>query len=413
MSDKIAKNVLYRLTEAIATSTILILQTSLLAQNLTKEQFGLYSLGVLWSLLFLIVSFSFSLPNILARELCQQKNTTQTISNVFALQASCGALLLIFTVLLVSSLSAFSGIRGAGYYAYISVGMLLAAPITMQGILVSEEKMKEVFVVRTLAFLINYLILFAIVKQNVNLQLIFLSHSVLPVVFAVGFFKLSEAQKFIDRSKINKAQIKEILIQSFPVMLTGLLTQFYNRVDVLILDSMRGPTEVASYTAAYKILDYLLIISSSIVAAIFPIIMRLSANPTALRRFYLKSSAALVALLLLLSTLVSLHSVYILKLLYSDAYTLGESTLRVLMLSVSFTALSSLSAVVLLAYKKQALYLRALFVCLILNIVLNYLLIPRYGHLGAAIATTATEAILLCFCATMSIKISSRSVAKD
>src|SRR5204863_7591166 len=80
-----------------------------------------------------------------------------------------------------------------------------------------------------------------------------------------------------------RAMIKPAL----PLMLNHLLATLFFRVDVLLLQPMRGDRELGYYATAYKFVDGVGIIPSAFTFAVFPVLSRMAAGqPDGLRRAY-------------------------------------------------------------------------------------------------------------------------------
>jgi len=65
---------------------------------------------------------------------------------------------------------------------------------------------------------------------------------------------------------------------SWPLMLNNLLSTFFFKIDVALLESMKGNTVVGLYSVAYKFMDALNILPASFTIAVFPIMSRYAAS---------------------------------------------------------------------------------------------------------------------------------------
>ena len=84
----------------------------------------------------------------------------------------------------------------------------------------------------------------------------------------------------------------------------------------------------------------------------------------------------------------------ILLLLYGSQLLAGTDTFKVLLLLVIVIPFELLVASIIIAADKQKYYMISAAIGLILNGLLNIILIPRYGMIGAGIAVVVTETVV-------------------
>ncbi|MGV3148137.1 hypothetical protein ACEE29_09550 [Streptococcus orisratti] len=88
----------------------------------------------------------------------------------------------------------------------------------------------------------------------------------------------------------------------------------------------------------------------------------------------------------------------IITLLSGDGYLLATPTLQATIVTVLFVGLSAfLGTNILVSLGKERVTIRASFVGILINILLNLLLIPRLASLGAGIATVVGEASMVLY----------------
>ena len=166
--------------------------------------------------------------------------------------------------------------------------------------------------------------------------------------------------------------------------------------DVLLLAFIVGAEPVGLYTAAYRICFVLLAIASALQSAYLPAIARaaLSGSPAladaAERAVHL---AAAVAAPLIVGGMVLATS--LMTTVYGPQFAEGAASLRLLILSIGFIFLGGTTHSILLV--RDRLHVETLIIggAAILNVSANIVLIPRYGAVGAAVATALAEAVIL------------------
>ncbi len=201
-------------------------------------------------------------------------------------------------------------------------------------------------------------------------------------------------------ARVDGAFQRHALRESFPLMLNNLLATLFFKVDVTLLEPIRGPQEVGWYSTGYKFVDAFNIIPSLFTFALFPVLSRQAANdPSALRRSYLLALKLLVMLALPVAVLTAALATPLVGLLGGSEYLpQGALALAILVWSIPFGWVNSVTNYVLIALGQQRGLTRAFAVALIFNVVLNLALLPRFGFAAAAAVTIASEIFEgLCF----------------
>ncbi|MEM9535670.1 MAG: flippase [Cyanobacteria bacterium P01_A01_bin.3] len=187
------------------------------------------------------------------------------------------------------------------------------------------------------------------------------------------------------------ASLKEGLL----LMSTSLLAIIYFRIDTIMLGFLRDLDAVAPYNVAYRLIEGLIYFPSILMIAFFPRLARAEQFKATFRRLLASLSAMGIAL----SLAVYLIAGAFISQFYGVEWLQATPLLKVLALSLFPICLGHLGTQALIALDRQHLYFMTSCVAVLVNIVLNFGLIPIYGALGAAWATVITEScvVLMCF----------------
>jgi O-antigen/teichoic acid export membrane protein len=190
---------------------------------------------------------------------------------------------------------------------------------------------------------------------------------------------------------------REMVGTSYPLMLNHLLATLFWRVDVTLLQPMKGDTVVGWYSTAYRFLDALNIIPSAFTTAIFPVMSRYAAEARhALVRTYAISLKILIIVSLPVALLTTYYADGIILVVGGQAYLPHAAiALRLLIWSIPFGFINSVTQYVLIAIDKQRFLTGAFVVGASFNLIANLLLIPTYGYQAAAVTTILSEIVLL------------------
>ncbi len=190
----------------------------------------------------------------------------------------------------------------------------------------------------------------------------------------------------------SRKRASTLLKQSFPLILSAVMVSIYMKIDTVMLKDV-GSAEVGIYNVAANISEAWYFIPVAIVTSVFPAIIH--AQKTDSER-YLKRLGNLYDLLVFISLpvaiMVSFLGPDLIHLIYKDAFPGAGEMLSIHIWSGIFVFLGSASSQYLLAegYTMTAFQRTALGA--VVNILLNFWLIPKYGGIGASIAT-----LIACF----------------
>lgn len=192
---------------------------------------------------------------------------------------------------------------------------------------------------------------------------------------------------------VDKKLISKLLKISWPMGLYLLVFSAYDRaVDSLMIQRYFGAREVAWYGLAYKIYGVLIQPAYFLVNGIFPILS--SKNNKNNKIFNLSAG------ILLLSSILIIFGVWLMaplmvSILAGSEFAASVGVLRILIVALLFAYMGHLVGFTLISKEGQKDMLGLGSVILIFNLMGNLMAIPRFGIMGAATVTVATEMLSL------------------
>lgn len=211
------------------------------------------------------------------------------------------------------------------------------------------------------------------------------------VILAFGY--LHFYQKKADRLfkwRYDKAAAKHLLSNSWPLAFSAILVSLYMKIDQLMVDNYLGSGELGVYSTVVQLSESWYFIPVAIVTSVFPAIMNAKRDDT---ERYQKRLQNMYDLMVWMSLSIAIVTTFIsplaYRIIYKEEFWSGAHVLSVHVWAGIFVFLGSASGQYLIAegYTKISLIRTA--VGAIVNISLNIYLIPKYGIMGAAIATLA------------------------
>ncbi|MBQ4602617.1 MAG: flippase [Clostridia bacterium] len=202
------------------------------------------------------------------------------------------------------------------------------------------------------------------------------------------FYKLNNGPKL----SFSFRKAKQLLSISCSYILSGLMVAIYGATDKLMLKQMLDEASVGYYALASSISVMWVFLLSAIIDSLKPDIMRYHNED---KKMYEEANRKLYAIIFYVSAFASLCIVIIaplfINIVYGEEYLPAVTPLRIVVWYVSFSYLGVARDIWIICEKKQK-YLKYIYIgSALMNIVLNYFMIPVFGASGAAIATVATQ----------------------
>jgi O-antigen/teichoic acid export membrane protein len=179
-----------------------------------------------------------------------------------------------------------------------------------------------------------------------------------------------------------------LLRDSWPLMLSTFVTIVYLRIDQVMLGTLAGTEEVGIYSAAVRLAEPWGFVSMAICSSVFPAIVKAGttdneAFDAQLQRLY--NLMALIGYTVAIPT--TFLSGWLVEVLYGPAYSKAGPLLTMLVWSSLFIHLGTARTVYMISRNWTRANFLSLLSGALINIVLNYFLIPSYGAMGAVIAS--------------------------
>lgn len=209
------------------------------------------------------------------------------------------------------------------------------------------------------------------------------------VVMNISFKKMLQRTDVIHDERISK-----IISISFPMLLTSTMTYITGQSGVIILIIFRSETEVGFYSVAVKLATATSLILASVNSVIAPKLSELFHTEKIEELFYIaqKSTKLIFFLSLPILMFLLIGGRYILSTFFGTDFVIAYPALAVLLFGQFINSSSGSTMLFMNMTDRQVLMRNIIFISAILQIGLNFILIPQMGMLGAAIAATFTLA---------------------
>lgn len=196
--------------------------------------------------------------------------------------------------------------------------------------------------------------------------------------------------------KVNKKYAYKNLFKiSLPILFSSMFLFISNWTDIFMLGSMVSKSEVGIYSAAYKLATISLIVILTVNIVIAPKIAELyhKKEQNQLKAEVRKANQLMTVLTLPIVAVLLLFRKFFLG-LFGLEFLSGETTLILLTIGFLFNAFSGTISPILNMTDYQKIFRNLTLAMAVLNIGLNYFLIPQYGIDGAAFASLLSQLFL-------------------
>ena len=174
------------------------------------------------------------------------------------------------------------------------------------------------------------------------------------------------------------------------------ITNIYDRIDVVLLSALAGSLAVGIYAAPYRILNGIQILPFALMSALLPAISGTTGNENENdQQLCSRMTGFFYSLALFPVLAVTLLARPLVLLLLGNSFAESTPVLRILIWATIPMFVNFGLNTFLLARSHEKKFLRTTVVCAVVNIVANLILIPRFSYFAAAAVTILTEAVLL------------------
>lgn len=214
-----------------------------------------------------------------------------------------------------------------------------------------------------------------------------IDYIVLSAILLIAY-KKNGGEKF----RVSFKRGKEVLSKSYHYILSGLMVAIYGQTDKLMLKQMLSETEVGYYAIATSICAMWTFVLTAIIDSMYPTIVNSFKQD---KELFEKKNRQLYAIVFYVSMFVSicftLLGNIVIKILYGQAYMDSAAPLKIVTWYTAFSYLGVARNAWVVCKNKQKYLKYIYFSSAILNVALNFIMIPAYGASGAAFASLITQ----------------------
>lgn len=217
-------------------------------------------------------------------------------------------------------------------------------------------------------------------------------YSLMFSYFIVFFISLYYVLKLFNKKepdgKLSNLSTKSVIFTSLPMMLSTAMSLIILQTDILMLGAMVEAEQVGIYAIIVKLATLTIFLLTSVNVVIAPKISELfySGKIIELKKLLLKTTSLISIFTLPIVLILIFFGKEILE-IFGKEFTIGYSALIILLIGQIINILAGPVEFFLnmTGHQKNLNYI--VITSAIINIILNFILIPKYGFMGAAFAS--------------------------
>jgi polysaccharide transporter, PST family len=363
------------------------------ARYLGPEQFGLLNYSMAFVALFFPLA-SLGLEEIVIREITNKPaDKDELLGSAFGLKLIGGCLSLLIATMIVFLYRSDSS-------SWIIVSILAGSYIFQSFDVIilwfnAQTQSKYAVLAGSVAFFVTTLVKILLIQLHASLlafACVSLLESLIVMLNLILLYQRSN-QSFLNW-KPNLKYAKQLIQKSYPMIFSGVATVLYLKIDQIMLGQMLGDKVVGIYSVAVRISEIWYFIPVAIASSVTPKLISLRQNDI---EQYHRKMQSIFNIVVLIAYVISIGLSFLAEPLilhlYGPAYVSSISILMVHIWSSVFVFLVVIRGIFLIAEDLAMVYMQTTILGALTNILLNFVLIPRYEGLGAAVATVFSYAV--------------------
>jgi len=390
-AKRIARNSIILFGSNVISKSFTFLYIIFMARHLGKADFGVFSFAFAFCGLFVLLT-DFGLDKLTVREVSRDKQAAGKYIGNFVLIKIILGVCTFGLIALVINVMGYSN-------PTLSVVYLLGLHIVIRSfsnifyaVIQANERMEYVSFGLILGNVLLFLGVLFIVGQNYDVTafgLIFVIVSAIDLGYA---FWICVKKFAAPKLEIDWTFWKESIRTAWPLGVMLIFVMFYFRTDTIMINLMIGDPDVGLYSAAYRITEVPALIPGLLMLAIFPVLSSLfKSSKISFGRTYALTLRYLFYLAVPIAMVLTLIARPLVMLFYDIEYIDSARAVQVLVWATAIMFMTMVQGSTFVAANKQMVSMKIGAAAVVLNIIMNFFLIPKYSYVGASIATVITE----------------------
>ncbi len=391
MAKSVKKNYIYNLIYQIVAIILPFITTPYLSRVLGATNIGIYGYTLSISAYFILFG-SLGIALYGQREIAYEQNNIKKYSKSFIEILSLRIITMTISLALFYLIFCING-EFNNYFKILTLE-LIANTLDISWFFQGLEEFKKTVGRNLIIKTISVILIFIFVKTKNDLNIYFIIYTVSILIGNLSLWLY--LPKFITLKYIKKLNLKKHFKATLVLFIPQIAIQIYTILDKTMLGTIIvNKAEVGYYTQAEKMIKLMLTIITSLGTVMLPrIASSYAKGDSETIKIYITRAFNLVFLISIpmIVGIVCISNVFV-PWFFGKGYDKVIPIMIILTPILLFIGMSNVIGMqYLLPTKKQKEYTYSVIIGAIVNFLINIILIPRYGAIGAAIGTIIAEA---------------------
>ncbi len=386
----ILSNVLSGFTRILTSNIIQLVSIVVISRELGPEMQGIYVLSLLFpSTLAMLLNLGISGANIyyIGKGKVSYSTAWHTCIYLYKRLLLVGVGLLFIALFISYNLNYSTGV--SAFWPIVIFPILLFSPI-LASFFQATESFKfynRIILIQPAILLIC--VLASVLLDVIDVDLILLFFSISHIITLSVVFK-EHKKNVVREAKFSRRYLKLAIRYGSRVHISNILSFLNYKIDLFMIGFFLNPASVGIYSIAIQISEKLWIISQSISTVLFPRLSNLKnahEKKIKITSFSIKVTMYLTTLgAMVLYLIADWTVVYI----FGSGYSQVPDVIIYMIPGVVSLSVSRVIANFIAAHGKPEINMYGTLVVLIVAVIMNLILIPKFGLVGGAIATSVS-----------------------
>lgn len=391
MSKSLTNSVVL-ISEKIFSLFIGLFVTALVARYFGPREYGMLNQSL--ALVTLLSAFSIlGLDHILVKKIVKienEENENKYVFNALILRLV-GGFFLTFILLILIILFREVLVENVSLTYIFAVMYILKSFEVYEYWFHSKQKMLEITLFRIISYSLSAIFKVSVIYFEASIEVFAIAYLIDPLIFSIliyQLYRLKYKKKQIKiKNKIDYQALKELFSESKILLISGILIGLYSKLDLIMLGILSSEIkEVGYYAAAMQISSMWYFIPLAIITANKSSIMQRNEGA-----FLVKTLEYIILISISAGVFISVAAEQIVFLLFGDQFEGAILPMVILAWVGLFATIGTLRSIYFISNGNLNSNLIFTILALILNVVLNLFLIPKFGAYGAAYASLLSQ----------------------
>ncbi len=264
---------------------------------------------------------------------------------------------------------------------------------TIDSVFIAYEKMIYIFITTIINKVLYVTFLVLAIYYDTGIIGLFLSIAISNGAAFIFTLAVSSIKFAKPQWGINFRQVKYLFMESLPVAVAVLIMQGYTYTNVFLLKIYQSNAHVSLFQAPQRVINPLFLLPTSFLMAFVPSLSRLGSDSDTdqdsrqgLLYAYTTTMKYMLIVTLPIAVYTTVSSGWIVNLLFGKEFSESARSFQLIMWTIIPLFANALLTFLLTSIRRQKVLTISSSICFITNCILAYILVPKYGHVGASIA---------------------------